>query len=189
MYKRQADDTGIMLEGDKHSFEETIQTINTFGNKSGLFLNVGKTSAIWPGNRRNSPIRYMPHLHMEWNLPKFKILRIWFTNNLKDCEVVNFRGKFSEIRALYKVRLKRQITPLGRVAVLKSLILSKIIHLWILLPNPSDSLVDKLQKTVFQFVWNKKQDRISRKTAARTIAKGGLGLPDIRHYIDALKLI
>ena len=178
-----------MLEGDKNSFEETIQTINTFGKKSGLFLNAGKTSAIWLGNRKNSPIRYMPHLYMEWNPPKFKILGIWFTNDLKDCEVVNFREKFSEVRALYKVWLKRQITPLGRVAVLKSLSLSKIIHLWILLPNPPDSLVDELQKTVFQFVWNKKQDRISRKTAVRTIAKGGLGLPDIRYYINALKLI
>ena len=108
---------------------------------------------------------------------------------MKDCEVVNFREKFSEIRALYKVWLKRQITPLGRVAVLKSLILSKIIYLWILLPNPPDSIVDVLQKTVFQFVWSRKLDQISRKTAFGTIAKGGLGLPDIRHYIDALKLI
>ena len=170
-------------------FEETIQTINTFGNKSGLFFNAGKTSAIWLGNRKNSPIRYMPHLYMEWNPPKFKILGIWFTNDLKDCEVVNFSEKFSEIRALYKVRLKRQIMPLGRVAVLKSLILSKIIHLWILPPHQPDNLVDELQKTIFQFVWNRKQDWISRKTAVRTTAKGGLGLPDIRNQINALKLV
>ena len=31
--------------------------------------------------------------------------------------------------------------------------------------------------------------KISRKAAVTTIAKGGLGLPDIRHYINALKLI
>ena len=183
-----ADDTEIMLEGDKNSFEETVKIINTFGNKSGLFLNAGKTSAIWLGNKRNSPIKYMPNLHMDWNPPKFKILSIWFTNNLKECEQLNFREKFWEIKALYKVWLKRQITPLGRVAVLKSLILSKIIHLWILLPNPPDSLVDALQKTVFQFVWNRKQDRISRKVTVKTIAKGGLGIPNIRHYINALKL-
>ena len=79
--------------------------------------------------------------------------------------------------------------PLGQVAVLKSLILSKIIHLWILLPNPPDNLVDELQKTVFEFVWNRKQDRKSRKTAIKNIAKGGLGIPKIRKYINALKLI
>ena len=56
------------------------------------------------------------------------------------------------------------------------------------MPNPPDSLVDALQKTVFQFVWNRKQDRISRKVTVKTIAKGGLGIPNIRHYINALKL-
>ena len=125
---------------------------------------------------------------MDWNPPKLKIFGIWFTNNLKECELLNFREKCLEIKALYKVWLKRQITPLGRVAVLKSLILSKFIHLWILLSNPPDSLMDALQKTVFQFVWNRKQDRINRKVTVKTIAKGGPGIPNIRHYINALKL-
>ena len=82
-----ADDTEIMLVGDKNSFEETAKIVNTFGNKSGLFLNAGKTSAIWLGNKRNSPIKYVPNLHMDWNPPKFKILGIWFTNNLKEWEL------------------------------------------------------------------------------------------------------
>ena len=42
---------------------------------------------------------------------------------------------------------------------------------------------------MFQFVWNRKQDRISRKIAVRFIAKGGLGIPNIKTYINALKLI
>ena len=89
-------------------------------------------------------------------------------------ERLNFSVKFLEVKALYKIWLKRQITPLDRVAVLKSLILSKIVHLWILLPNPPDNLIDALQRTVFEFVWNRKQDRISRKTAVKNV-KGGLG--------------
>ena len=89
-----------MLEGDRNSFERTIKIIDIFGKKSGLFLNAGKTSAIWLGSRRNSPVRYMPHLNMEWNPSKFKILGIWFTNDMKQCEVINFQEKFSEIKAL-----------------------------------------------------------------------------------------
>ena len=65
----------------------------------------------------------------------------------------------------------------------------KDIQLWILLPNPPDNLVDELQKTVFEFVWNRKQDRISRKTAIKNITKGGLEIPKIRQYINALKLM
>ena len=30
----------------------------------------------------------MPHLQMEWNSPKFKILGIWFTNDLKSVSFV-----------------------------------------------------------------------------------------------------
>ena len=53
--------------------------------------------------------------------------------------------------------------PLGQVAVLKSLILSKIIHLWILLPNPPDNLADALQKTVYESVWNRKKTTTQNK--------------------------
>ena len=111
-------------------------------------------------------------------------------NDWKDCEVLNFRQKVLEIRALNKIWLKRQITPLGRVAVLKSLSLSKIIFLWIVLPNrPDNNNCDALQRIVFEFAWSKKQDRISWKTAAKNIVKGRLGIPNIRNFVNALKLI
>ena len=77
---------------------------------------------------------------------------------------------------------------MGRVAILKSLVLSKLIHLWILLPNPPDVFIQKLQKMCFCFVWNGKQDRIGRKTSIKTERQGGLNIPDIRNYINALKL-
>ena len=70
----------------------------------------------------------------------------------------------------------------------KSLILSKIIRVWILLSNPPDSLVRALQKTVFQFVCNRNQDRIIRKVTVRTTAKGGLGISNMASDINALKL-
>ena len=44
--------------------------------------------------------------------------------------------------------MKMLITPLGRVAILKSLLLSKRIDLWILLPNLPDEYINILLKTV-----------------------------------------
>ena len=184
-----ADDTEVLLNGDNKSFEETMRTIETFGNKSGLFLNTGKSSAIWLGSKRNSEEKFMPHLCMNWNPPRFKILGIWFSADLSDCSEFNIREKGLEVKALYKIWLKRQITPLGRIAVLKSLILSKLIHLWIYLPNPPDDAVNALQKTMFEFVWSKKRDRISRKTTVQPAHRGGLGIPDLKTYISSLKLI
>ena len=81
-----ADDTEFLLAGDRESFETCITVIDNFGRKSGLYMNAGKTSAVWLGSKRNSVVKYMQHLGMDWNPPKFKVLGIWFTNDLDNCE-------------------------------------------------------------------------------------------------------
>ena len=40
-----ADDTQMMSEGDVNSYEQSISTIDSFGKKSGLFMNSAKTQA------------------------------------------------------------------------------------------------------------------------------------------------
>ena len=39
---------------------------------------------VWLGSKRNSVVKYMQYLGMEWNPPKFKVLGIWFTNDLEN---------------------------------------------------------------------------------------------------------
>ena len=90
---------------------------------------------------------------------------------------MNFDTKFQEVKSLFIIWLRSLITPLGRIAILKSLILSKLVHLWLLLPDPPDTFIEDLQKMIFRFVWNRKRDRISRGTAVKHIADGGLGIP------------
>ena len=80
-----ADDTEFLLAGDRESFETCITVIYNFGSKSGLYMNAGKTSAVWLGSKRNSVVKYMEHPGMEWNPPKFKVLGIWFTSDLENC--------------------------------------------------------------------------------------------------------
>ena len=77
---------------------------------------------------------------------------------------------------------------MGRIAILKSLILSKLVYLWLLLPNPPDGIIEEIQKSIFMFIWNKKNDRINRKTATQNTELGGIGIPNVENYIKALKL-
>ena len=48
--------------------------------------------------------------------------------------------------------------------------------------------IEDLQKMIFRFVWNRKRDRISRDTAVKHIADGGVGIPQIKSFMNALKL-
>ena len=69
-----ADVTEFLLAGNRESCETCITVIDHFGRKSGLYMNAGKTSAVWLGSKRNSVVKYMQHLGMEWNPSKFKVL-------------------------------------------------------------------------------------------------------------------
>ena len=72
---------------------------------------------------------------------------------------MNYNDKFNEIKKLFKMWLQR-ITPLGRVAVF--LILSKLIHLWILLPNPVEVFVDE-RKNVFGLIGTESEAELAGK--------------------------
>ena len=148
---------------------------------------------VWLGSKRNSVVKYMQHLGMEWNPPKFKVLGICFTNDLENCKKKKKKKKkkkrFADvIFILLRIWMKRLITPLGRVKVLKYLVLPKLIHLRILLPNPPDEYVNSLQKLCYEFVWNKKPGKINRKTINKSVQEEGLGLPHLKTFISALKL-
>ena len=94
-----ADDTQLMNNGEKKkSFEKSIDAINKFGKVSGLFLNADKTQAIWLGSKKYSRVKYMPHLKMVWNPTMFKILGIWFTQDLKECAAINYNKIFDEVK-------------------------------------------------------------------------------------------
>jgi hypothetical protein len=46
-----------------------------------------------------------------------------------------------------------------------------------------------IQKSVFKFVWNCKNDKVARKTSTKNVADGGIGIPNVKNYIHALKLM
>jgi hypothetical protein len=184
-----ADDTQLFNRGDCKSFEESIQVVNRFGKASGLFLNEDKTEAIWLGSLKNSKVTFAPHLKMVWNPEQFKILGIWFGHNIQDIVEINFLGRIKEARELMKIWLKRTITPLGRIAILKSLILSKLTQLWMFLPNPPHHVLEQIQKLCYYFVWKGNHDRIKRATVTKTVKCGGLNVPNVFLYSKVLKLM
>ena len=116
------------------------------------------------------------------------MLGLWFTCNLIDMADINFSDKMRDAQNLMNIWMKRSITPLGRVAILKSLILSKLIYLWLLLPNPPEKLQQELQNMCFNFVWNNKRDKIKRTVSVRNVNEGGIGIPSVKALILSLKI-
>jgi len=50
------------------------------------------------------------------------------------------------------------------------------------------STLQTLQKLCYKFVWDDKRDKISRKLSQKRVGNGGIGVPNLSIFIQALKL-
>lgn len=63
---------------------------------------------------------------------------------------------------------KRKLTLMGRIIIIKTVALSKFVHLFLALPNPPGELIKTLEKIIYTFLWNSGPDRISRRVMVKT---------------------
>ena len=183
-----ADDTSLFLDGSKESFEYSVKTLLEYAKFSGLAMNFDKTKVVWFGCEHPRDTVYLPYLKFEWNPKSFVILGITFTTDLKNITDINIANKMNSMIFELNQWSKRHIPPFGKVTVIKTLVISKIVHILIALPSPSSSTINELNKLFFEFLWSGKPDQIKRAVAIQKLEKGGIGMIDLNLFDKALKL-
>ena len=68
---------------------------------------------------------------------------------------------------------KRYLTPFGKVIVLKTLIVSKIVNILISLPTPSTKLLNEINDMFYKFLWDGKPDKMRRSLSKQKIINRG----------------
>lgn len=183
-----ADDTEFTLDGSEKSFTTTFQVLDAFAKISGLKINYDKTLAVWIGSEKYSDKRFMPHYRIVWDPGIFRLLGIKFTVELNKMPKINFEGKLHEIRRLLTAWGKRNLTPYGKICIMKSLVASRITHLFLALPDPPKEFLKEVNTMFFRFLWNGKTDRIKRTVVMKDYRNGGLKMIDIYSTCKSLKI-
>ena len=183
-----ADDTFFLLDATQTSLSQCLDTLELFGECSGLKVNVEKTKAVWLGNKRFSKDILLLGKNLAWvfNEP-FNILGIPFFVETQQIVEHNYKVKLDEVKKLLDSWSWRLLSIIGKIQVIKSLAVSKLVHLLTTLPPPEDTFVKELE-TLFSFIWGGKGDKIARKTIINDIEDGGLKMTDIRSFAKALKI-
>ena len=158
-----ADDTTLCLDGSERSFVEAMGVLSRFAEVSGLKINTDKTQIVWIGSMKNCNIRYMRDRNFLWDPGIFKILGIKFSTNIRTIVELNYEDKLFQMKKILTQWKKREITPFGKVTVLKTLVLSKIVHLLLSLPDPPMDFIVKLDEEFYKFLWNEKRSKIKKK--------------------------
>ena len=150
-----ADDTTVYLDGSEISFNETIRLLERFACMSGLKINHEKTNVIWIGCMKNSRKRYMRDKNFCWDPGIFTVLGIKFTTAIDQIVNINYEGKLKLIKNILVKWKKRHLTPFGKITVIKTLALSKLIYLFSNLPDPNYNFLQELDTLFFIFCGTK----------------------------------
>ena len=183
-----ADDTTLFLDGTKESLQAALNTLEIFGSFSGLKMNVEKTKVIWIGRRNNSNEKLKISTKLSWGGNSFSLLGIDYTTKIDDMTEINFNKTLETCKIILRNWKKRNLTPIGKITVIKTFIISKFTHLFTSLPCPNITLIKKLNHMIFDFIWDGKPDKISRKLITQPTNVGGLALTNVELFIKSLKI-
>ena len=79
------------------------------------------------------------------------------------------------------------MTVYGKITVIKTLALSKLSHLALVLPNLDRKQIKEIESIFFKFLWGNKPDKVSRDHCKLSEKAGGLGFIDVKQFWYSLK--
>ncbi len=77
---------------------------------------------------------------------------------------------------------------LGRVVVVKSLVLPIKLSTAQMLPNPCKVFIKTVNEDFFKYIWNDMPDRIKRVQFIQNYESGGVKMPSVESHINVLKI-
>ena len=181
-----ADDTSVILDGSEESLNETLNELENYAKYSSLKVNFAKTHVVWIGSKKYSTDSIKTKWKLNWGVNRFKLLGITFDTDLNKMLTLNFTDKIANIKTKINYWNRRSLTPIGRITVIKSLLLSSLNHLFISLPNPNEKLLKDLNELFFNFIWTG-TSRIKKTVLCQEYCNGGLKMVNINAFIAALK--
>ena len=182
-----ADDSTFFNNGDKHSFETLIKTLELFSKCSGLTLNTKKSTILRVGSLKQSNLQFCKSKQFIWTSDNAATLGMTFSNDMKRNTEINIDKKVKEFKSVLKQWQHRKLTLMGKVSVIKTFALLKLIYPFTVLANPNKSVIEEIKKYLFSFIWDEKPNKIKRDILYQKYEQAGLKLTNIEYFLNSLK--
>lgn len=182
-----ADDTTMFLDGTAESLNHSLTELDLFANISGLNINFDKTQVVWIGSKKHSTRAIKTKWKISWGVKKFKVLGITFNVELEQMVKDNYTAKIQHLEKMVKIWSKRALTPIGKITVIKTFMISVFNHLFLALPNPNQKTIDYINDMLFNFLWNNKTSKIKKSVIVKNYGEGGLQMLNLNAFIEAMK--
>ena len=177
-----ADDTCLFLKSAQ-SINNALECVNKFSLVSGLHLNLDKTEGLTIGSMK----RQIPNVdpRIKWPQEPIRYLGIYIGYNEKECHKMNWINKVEAMQKLIDCWRKRKLTIYGKITVIKSLVIPKIVYSASMLPIPP-GIIKEIEKMLYNYIWGPR-DKIKRLSIINKKELFGLGMLDIQSHFQSLK--
>ena len=166
-----------------------MDVLDNFSYISGLKLNSSKCCVLRAGRLTNSNLTFCRQKMFTWCSNNAKALGMVFNNknDTDDIFLLNLLPKNDAFCNCLKQWQHRNLSLIGRITVIKSFAFPKLIYPLTVLPTPPNRYIKQINTAMFEFLWNKKPDKIKRKIITGTYEEGGLKMLDTEKFINSLK--
>ena len=121
--------------------------LRVFGSLSGLKMNMEKTKVVWLGRKKYSRDKLECKFALEWGCNQFSLLGLEYSVNLSEMVTINFAKVLNKSKNILINWRKRYLSPVGKITVIKTFILSFFNHLFISLPSPSKAFLSEFKNS------------------------------------------
>ena len=179
-----ADDLIVFSIPELSSLKGVLHELDEFTKVSGLQTNFGKTKCLQIGD--NIAAEEIEQLGLT-TVNQLKVLGIVFEKSNENITANNLALILPKMIKEIAQWRRRNLTLIGKITVVKALLISKMVHVLSSLPNPCEQDTKKLNSILFSFIWNNGPDKIKRSLIVQDYINGGLKMTDIHSFVLSLK--
>ena len=176
-----ADDTNCFIK-DERSLSFLLKVFKLYHKSTGLGINVDKTSARCLGGFTPSRCELF---NLKWTQEAVETLGVIITGNENDHLELNFRPKITKMKHLLNSWKCRKLSLKGKITVVNSLALSKLLYLCSVIHVP-EIVYSEVKTIISDFLWDGKVAKIAYATLIMNIDNGGLKLVDLKTKVKSL---
>ena len=188
--KQFADDTQTVSIFDRESINATIKNFLDFGKVSGSTINYDKSADVMRiGPIKDTNVVFNLDYKVSWTNGPIEVLGIILSPDIKETAVVNYSKVCEKMNKTIEVWSSQKLTLYGKISIINTLLLSKLIYRLSCLPSPPQDTIKMIEDKLIDFLWgNKKRHAISKAMVTNSRYNFGLKFPCIKTKDESLKM-
>ena len=131
-----ADDTTLTIKAENDSLNEILVTLEEFRKGSGLKMNMKKTNVLRLGSLKNSELVLESGRKLTWTNGSISVLGAEITVDLESLCDINYTDRIKSLERTLKSWEYRNLSLLGKICIVNTLGISKLIFLLSSLVSP-----------------------------------------------------